>query len=302
MPFGHDCEYETFDACVRDQMDQGHDQEAAENICGRLKADTEEKCQKGCRTMKRYTIKHEQMLASEYQLNPGGRILGFTKAESDEGDEDVFNVSGVIGDGWDGLTSSQMVPMIQNSGKPLRFRMNTPGGFVHESLDIYDAMINHPHNVTVDIVAMAWSAGTILSAGADETRIAPAAKYGLHRCWSGMMALGNADELRGSVNELNAMIDSLEKLDLELAGIISDRTNASLKQVEEWMIGPEGCDGTEFIGREAVEAGLVDSLIETRKKKKEKDLAAKAHAQKQMLQILKGRAGITAVDAPSQTG
>lgn len=227
------------------------------------------------------------------------RTLGFTKAESD-GEEDVFNVNGVIGDAWEGLTSHQMVPLIQDSSKPLRFRMNTPGGFVHDALDIYDAMINHPHKVTVDIVAMAWSAGTILSAGADETRIAPAAKYGLHRCWSGIVNMGNAEEMELGIKQQHQMVESLRKLDVQLAQMIADRTGATFKQVQDWMIGPEGCDGTEFVGSDAVDAKLVDGIIETAPKKQEKTLKPSGQrvgvlvrAQRLMLQIFKGRAGIS---------
>lgn len=38
MPMGP---YEDFDACVRDQMDRGNDEESARRICGALKRDVE---------------------------------------------------------------------------------------------------------------------------------------------------------------------------------------------------------------------------------------------------------------------
>ncbi len=57
MPFGNDCEYATFDACVRDQRTKGHNREEADRICGVLQRDTEEKCNRDQR--KRGGLRHE---------------------------------------------------------------------------------------------------------------------------------------------------------------------------------------------------------------------------------------------------
>lgn len=46
MPFGFDCEYPDFEACVVDQMSNGHSREAAEAICGSIQADTKEGCER----------------------------------------------------------------------------------------------------------------------------------------------------------------------------------------------------------------------------------------------------------------
>ena len=44
MPFGHRCEYVSFNACVSDQRRKGYSEEASRRICGTLQRDTEEKC------------------------------------------------------------------------------------------------------------------------------------------------------------------------------------------------------------------------------------------------------------------
>jgi hypothetical protein len=46
MPFGHNCEYPTFNACMKDQQAKGHSEAEARRICGQLQADTEEKCKR----------------------------------------------------------------------------------------------------------------------------------------------------------------------------------------------------------------------------------------------------------------
>lgn len=226
-----------------------------------------------------------------------GARLCFTKCQKDdEASETVFNVSGVIGDSWEGLSSQQMVPEIMNTKGDIRLRLNTPGGFVNDALDVYDALMSHPHKVTGDIVAEAWSAGTILCAGCDEVRIAPAAKYGVHRAWGGALNIGNSEELQQQMNQMSAYIKSLEKLDIEIARMIADRTGHKLKQVHEWMIGPDGVDGTEFIGQEAVEAGLVDSIIERKDKAIVNIYQMRAVAQRQALELLGKRAGYHSLD------
>lgn len=225
-----------------------------------------------------------------------GARLCFTKSEHPENEETVFNVSGVIGDSFDGLTSQQMVPEILSTKTPIRLRINTPGGFVNDALDVYDALMSHPHKVTGDIVAECWSAGTILGAGCDELRIAPAAKYGVHRAWGGMLMVGNSEEIQQQQKQMDAYVKYLEKLDKEIAQLISSRSGASKKQVHSWMIGEEGSDGTQFVGKEAVDAKLVDSLIEYKKPAANLN-QLRAAAQKQTLELLSRRAGYHALDA-----
>jgi len=44
MPFGYNCEYDDFEDCVGDQMDNDTDKESAERICGDIKNETEGDC------------------------------------------------------------------------------------------------------------------------------------------------------------------------------------------------------------------------------------------------------------------
>lgn len=44
MPFGQNCQFKTFDACVKAMIKAGKKKETAKKICGALQRDTEEKC------------------------------------------------------------------------------------------------------------------------------------------------------------------------------------------------------------------------------------------------------------------
>lgn len=46
MPFGYNCEYETFEECLADQVQRGHSADEARRICGALQRDTEEECRR----------------------------------------------------------------------------------------------------------------------------------------------------------------------------------------------------------------------------------------------------------------
>ena len=222
-----------------------------------------------------------------------GSRLCFTKCKNEDEEVTTFNVTGVIGDDWDGLSSQEMVPEIQSTKTDIVMRMNTPGGFVNDALDIYDALMSHTKNVRIDIVAEAWSAGTILAAAGDEVRIAPAAKYGIHRAWGGMLVVGNSDEMENQMKQMESYREYLQTLDIEIARMVAERSGNTLKQVHSWMIGPDGCDGTEFVGKEAVEAGLCDALIEHKEKPIVNLMQLKAAAQRQSIKLLNKRAGLT---------
>ncbi|HET9063687.1 MAG TPA: hypothetical protein VFO62_10400 [Candidatus Binatia bacterium] len=53
MPIGYSCEFPTFEACVRAQRSQGHTEEEARRICGRIQAETKAKCSQRPHVLKR---------------------------------------------------------------------------------------------------------------------------------------------------------------------------------------------------------------------------------------------------------
>lgn len=203
----------------------------------------------------------------DFKLSVSSEMLGFSIVNDMDDPETVINVQGVIGDAWDGLDCHTVVETIQNIQTPIRMRLNTPGGYVFEALDVYDALVEHPHTVIADIVSQAASAGTILASAADEIRIRPAAEFMIHRAWNGLLLMGNEEDMRDQLKAVEDNISFLQRLDEQLAQLLADRSGNDIEQVREWLRGPEGVDGTSFIGQEAVDAGFADELIENKKKK-----------------------------------
>lgn len=227
---------------------------------------------------KRVAFQKPKLKAQYNSLDHAKLVFRVVKQESDDEDDDeeddeeeepmetVVNVNGVIGDSFEGLDANAFVSQIQQINGPIRMRINTPGGLVFDALDANEALASHPHKVTADIVGQSWSAGTILTAAADEVRIMPAAKFGVHRAWSGFLLLGNEEELREQMNQLESDIESLQKLDVDIAKMLADRSGMKFKEVHDFMVGKPGVDGTEFTGQEAVDVGFADALIENKKR------------------------------------
>lgn len=200
--------------------------------------------------------------------------MGFTV--HNEADEMTIHVMGVVGDDFDGLDSATLVPRIRAAkGVPIIMILDTPGGNVFDAVAIYSTLVEHDAHVRADIVGQAASAGTILTASADNIRIAPAGEYQLHSAWSGMMLMGNARELEEQVKGVSVLIERLDKVDAELDQVIALRSGLTLEEVHDFTVGPEGADGTTFTGVEAVEHGFADELLPRKVKPEDPAKAAR---------------------------
>lgn len=185
--------------------------------------------------------------------------LGFQVTDQD--DEVIIDVLGVVGDPWDGLTAATLVPEISKAqGRPLTVRLNSPGGSVFDAVAVATMLQEHNAEVRADILGEAASAATIISSAADKVRIAPAGEFMIHRASVGLLAFGNEETLGDVVKDLEQMRDRLRSVDSELVEIYAERTGKPAEEMRDLLVGPAG-DGTYFTGREAVEAGFADELI-----------------------------------------
>lgn len=211
-------------------------------------------------------MSRQKLTFSKYQGARGETRLGFTVTTNEE-DVTTINVQGVIGSEFDGLDAPSVVSRIAETSGPIHFRVNTPGGSVFDAIDIYHAAVDHPHQVTADIVGQAWSAGTIITASADEVRISGTGVFGIHRAQTGLLTFGNRDDLLKVRTEIDEMVVFLDEIDLSLAAMLSDASGNSLTDVQEMMVGEQG-GGSQFVGQSAVDANFVDKVIPNRKKPK----------------------------------
>lgn len=244
-----ECRYETREEC--EQANEGKDMR-------------HQSLPKLSKPKLQYTIPVATQRYRRVKLKTGEVLFSVYLADDEQEPEHVIDVSGIVGDWFDMLDAATMVGAIREADSPIRMRLNTPGGSAFDALDVYNALIEHPHKVTADII-QARSAGSLLASAADERNIMPTAPFMIHRAWSGFLLLGNSEEVRAQIPQLEADIKSLEKLDLGLAGILADRSGKTVKEVHDLLVGEEGVDGTEFVGQEAIDAGFADNLIQNKK-------------------------------------
>lgn len=153
-------------------------------------------------------------------------------------------------DPWtgEGVTLKRISAALRSIGaKDVVVNLNSPGGSLIEGIGIYNALREHDGKVTVNILAMAASAASIIAMAGDEIRIAKSAFLMVHN--SLVVAIGNRNDLRD-------VADYLEPFDMAMAEIYVARTGIDLKSVQKKM------DAETYInGSAAVADGWADGLL-----------------------------------------
>ena len=145
---------------------------------------------------------------------------------------------------------------MENSEKDIEMYVNTPGGNVTSGLAIYDTMQFVKPDVATYCVGQATSMGAVLlSAGAKGKRYAlPHARIMIHQPWGGIQ--GQAADISIQAKEILRLKERIEK-------ILSHHTGQSLDRIKK------DSDRDYFMtAEEAKSYGVVDSVVETIKKKK----------------------------------
>ena len=155
-------------------------------------------------------------------------------------------------DGYGGGVSATEVRSFlrDNSAFPVLVRVNSRGGLAADGLAIYNAIKEHPQEVTARVEGIAFSAASFLILAADRVQIHENAILGVHRSLG--VAIGNEDVMQQT-------LETLRTVDASQAGMYRARTGASADQVREWMVGSG--DGTMFGGQQAVQLGFADDMI-----------------------------------------
>lgn len=134
------------------------------------------------------------------------------------------------------------------------------GGDVGTALSIASAFRNHG-KVTVHFTGLNASAATIASMGAKKIIIDKNGMYLVHKVSSVVMLWRsmNADQLRDKIEELKKTASNLEKIDLNIAEMYSDRCKKkkedllALMEVGGWLTAQEALDWGFVDEIEAVE-------------------------------------------------
>ena len=137
--------------------------------------------------------------------------------------------------------------------KDISMYIQSPGGYVHSGLAIYDTMQYVKPDITTVCVGMAASAGSmLLMAGTKGKRIAlPNSKIMIHQPSGGF---------RGQATDMEIHVKDMMETKTRLNNLYVKHTGQDLKTVQDSM------ERDNFMtAEEAIEFGLVDRIEEHRK-------------------------------------
>ena len=140
-----------------------------------------------------------------------------------------------------------------SSCKNITIRMNSYGGDAGASNMIHNRLRELARNGTkltciVDGVAM--SGGSLIMCACDTVRVNPSSLVMIHKCWTFLWGGYNADELREQASQQEAW----DKMQME---VYTRKTGLSATVISHMM-----ADTTYMTGREAIDKGFADELIE----------------------------------------
>ncbi|GKT04424.1 head maturation protease, ClpP-related [Furfurilactobacillus entadae] len=150
---------------------------------------------------------------------------------------------------WFGQTvvsPADVINELPEDGSDVVVEIASNGGEVDPATAMCTALRQYSGNVTVQIVANAYSAGTIVAMGADKVQMAPGAKMMIHN------ASGGAD---GNYHDMEHASNMLQVTNKAIANMYAAKTG---KPAQDWL---DLMDQEKWIdANEAIELGLADEI------------------------------------------
>ncbi len=171
-------------------------------------------------------------------------------------DRIVFLGSVVTDEVADLVTAQLLFLESEDPEKDIYFYINSPGGSVTAGLAIYDTMQYIRPDVSTLCVGQAASMGALLlAAGAKGKRFAlPHARIMIHQPLGGV---------QGQASDIHIHAQEILRIREQINQILSKHTGQSLARIEQ------DTDRDRFLtSQQAVEYGLIDEVIVSRKNKK----------------------------------
>lgn len=137
-------------------------------------------------------------------------------------------------------------------GKDLTVRVNSPGGDVFAAHAIYNQLKSYAGRVTMRIDGMCASAATIITCAGDEVVMPTNAVFLIHNPSSALMGYYNANDLKRTCNQLDAIRDTI-------VNVYLNRVDGKLSAAQ---IKHKMDDETIFSAQEALDCGFVDTIDE----------------------------------------
>lgn len=171
-------------------------------------------------------------------------------------EERIIFIGGGITDDTANILIAQLLHLEnENSEKDISIYINSPGGYVHSTLAIYDTMKYVKPDISTVCVGMAASGAAIILAGGKRGKrfSLPNSKIMIHQPMT---------EISGQATDIKIHANEILKLKKRLNEIMAKETKKTFAQIEKDMERDFFMDSIE-----AKKYGIIDSVIEARKTK-----------------------------------
>lgn len=148
-----------------------------------------------------------------------------------------------IGDEWYGTTAKEFVAQLKDlpdTVENINVSISSPGGWVWDAIEIYQALKSHSAHVTTSVSAIAASAATIIYMAGDTRVVGPYADFMIHKPWA--CSCGDASKMRKVADRLDSDQEKLVDIYIE-NGCQKDREEVNdMLNEETWLRGEDLVD------------------------------------------------------------
>lgn len=130
---------------------------------------------------------------------------------------------------------------------PINVWINSPGGDVFAAAQIYNMLMDYPHDVTVMIDGLAASAASVITMAGTKVQMSPVAMMMIHN--PATIAIGDSEEMKKAIKMLDEVKESIMNAYEIKTGLSRDKIS-KLMDAESW-----------FNAKKAVELGFADEIM-----------------------------------------
>jgi ATP-dependent Clp protease protease subunit len=196
-------------------------------------------------------FQHSEILQFDAPDEAIARFNGEIRGAADDADN-VITIYGQIGYDWlrdvDNTENRVSAALRRIGAREVVVNLNSPGGNYLSGLAIYNLLRAHPAKVTVNVVALAGSAASVIAMAGDDIQMADGSFIMVHNASAAIM--GNKHDVRDAAEILADIDDSM-------AEIYAARSGAAKADATAWMDKGRG-KGSMFNATSAIEKGLAD--------------------------------------------
>lgn len=145
--------------------------------------------------------------------------------------DNVIVLSGSISK-WDEINAKKVKELVEQTNGDITIRLNSPGGDAFEGIEIYNYLKSVPNKITVEVTALAASAGTFICMGADEVVMCTGSQMMIHNAWT--FAVGNQYDLLQTADDLSKIDQSIRSIYSERTGIDEDTIDQYMTEAKMW--------------------------------------------------------------------